>query len=70
MAYVISDDCISCGTCEGECPVGAISMGADHYQIDPDACTRLWNLCRSLSGGSHQTSLRKNKKSDFFKSLF
>ena len=39
MAYVISDDCISCGTCEGECPVGAISMGADHYQIDPDACT-------------------------------
>ena len=28
MAYVISDDCISCGTCEGECPVGAISMGA------------------------------------------
>ena len=20
MAYVISDDCISCGTCEGECP--------------------------------------------------
>ena len=34
MAYVISDDCISCGTCEGECPVGAISMGADHYEID------------------------------------
>ena len=33
MAYVISDDCISCGTCEGECPVGAISMGADHYEI-------------------------------------
>ena len=39
MAYVISDDCISCGTCEGECPVGAISMGADHYEIDPNACT-------------------------------
>ena len=36
MAYVISDDCISCGTCEGECPVGAISMG---YEIDPNACT-------------------------------
>lgn len=27
MAYVISDDCISCGTCEGECPAGAISEG-------------------------------------------
>lgn len=38
MAYVISDDCLSCGTCEGECPVGAISMGEDHYVIDADAC--------------------------------
>ena len=25
MAYVISDSCVSCGTCEPECPVGAIS---------------------------------------------
>ena len=27
MAYVISDSCVSCGTCEPECPVGAISQG-------------------------------------------
>ncbi len=38
MAYVISDDCISCGTCEGACPVSAISMGDDHYQIDESTC--------------------------------
>ena len=38
MAYVISDDCISCGTCVDECPVGAISEGASHYEIDPDSC--------------------------------
>ena len=36
MAYVISDDCVACGTCESECPVGAISMGADHYDIDAE----------------------------------
>ena len=38
MAYVISDDCVACGTCERECPVGAISMGEEHYVIDADAC--------------------------------
>ncbi len=38
MAYVISDECLSCGTCESECPVGAISEGDGKYEIDPDAC--------------------------------
>ena len=37
MAYVINDDCISCGACEAECPVGAISEG-DIYKIDPNTC--------------------------------
>ena len=34
MAHVISDECVSCGTCEGECPVGAISEGDGKYEID------------------------------------
>ena len=38
MAYVISDECISCGSCAGECPVEAISEGASHFEINPDAC--------------------------------
>ena len=40
MAYVISDDCIACGTCIDECPVEAISEG-DKYSINPDLCTEL-----------------------------
>jgi NAD-dependent dihydropyrimidine dehydrogenase PreA subunit len=38
MAYKISDECISCGSCVDECPVGAISEGANHFEIDADAC--------------------------------
>ncbi|MEA4888771.1 MAG: 4Fe-4S binding protein [Clostridiaceae bacterium] len=38
MAYLITDVCISCGSCESECPSGAISAGATQYNIDPDIC--------------------------------
>ncbi len=38
MAFKISDACVSCGTCEGECPVNAISQGDSQYQIDADLC--------------------------------
>ena len=38
MAYVISNDCLSCGTCAGECPVGAISEGDGKFEIAEDAC--------------------------------
>ena len=38
MAYVISDDCISCGACAAECPVEAISEGAEHFEINADVC--------------------------------
>lgn len=38
MAYVISSDCISCGLCEAECPVSAISKGKSQYEIGEAAC--------------------------------
>lgn len=46
MAYVIGNDCIACGTCIDECPVGAISEG-DIYHIDADACTEC-GTCTSV----------------------
>lgn len=39
MTYKITEDCVSCGSCEAECPVGAISEGDGIYVIDPDTCT-------------------------------
>ena len=38
MAYKITDACVSCGTCAGECPVGAMSQGDSQYEIDANAC--------------------------------
>lgn len=38
MAFKISEECVSCGACESECPVGAISQGDSQYVIDADAC--------------------------------
>ena len=46
MANVISEDCIACGTCIGECPVEAISEG-DIYKIDPEVCTEC-GTCASV----------------------
>ena len=38
MSYKINENCINCGACEGDCPVDAISAGADIYVIDPETC--------------------------------
>ena len=38
MAYKITDACIACGACAGNCPVGAISEGDGQYVIDEAAC--------------------------------
>ena len=39
MAYKISEDCISCGACEAECPNAAIKEGDSQFVIDPAKCT-------------------------------
>jgi ferredoxin len=39
MAYLITDECISCGACEPECPNAAIVEGETIYDILPEKCT-------------------------------
>ena len=39
MAYVINNECTSCGSCVDECPVDSISQGAEIYVIDAATCT-------------------------------
>ena len=38
MAYAISDECTSCGSCVSVCPSEAISEGEDKHVIDGDKC--------------------------------
>jgi len=39
MALMITDECINCDVCEPECPNDAISLGPEHYDIEPGRCT-------------------------------
>lgn len=38
MAHKITEECISCGACEAECPNEAISLGEEIYVIDVTKC--------------------------------
>jgi NAD-dependent dihydropyrimidine dehydrogenase PreA subunit len=38
MAFVITDECLSCGSCAAQCPAEAIEMGDLHYEIDQSKC--------------------------------
>ena len=47
MAYVITDECVSCGACAASCPTGAIKEGDDHFEISSDcvSCGACMDSC-------------------------
>ena len=52
MAFKITDDCIACGACAGESPVGAICEGDGKYEIDADACIECGNCANVCPVGA------------------
>ena len=63
MAYKITDSCVACGTCIGECPTEAISAG-DIYVIDPDKVHRLRYLRRRLPERGYHRRISNTEKSE------
>ena len=51
MAYKIGDACVNCGTCESECPAGAISEGESARVIDASKCVSC-GTCASVCPAS------------------
>ena len=52
MAYVISDGCVSCGACEGQCPCWRYQHGRYTVQIDPDKCISCGSCAGACPTGS------------------
>ena len=58
MAYVISDSCVSCGSCAGGCPAGAISLGDEAVVIISLTVYKMAECMSDLFEGLYQQRFR------------
>ena len=70
MAYVIGGGCIMCGSCAGECPVGAIAEGDGKYEINADACVDCGTCAGSCPVGAISQGEFLNTYKAKYKTLF
>ena len=52
LAYKITSASVSCCSCVGACPAGAISQGDDQYVIDAAACLDCGSCCDTCPNGA------------------
>ena len=52
MAFVIGNDCVSCGTCKENCPAEAVFEGDGKFEIDPETITAETNIVDDLGADS------------------
>jgi len=52
MAFKITDQCVNCGACEGDCPVSAISEADNARVIDAGACISCGSCAAACPAGA------------------
>jgi len=52
MAFIITDECIACGSCKEDCPSDAIKVEAGSYKINAEACIECATCMETCPSGA------------------